>query len=99
MGPVVWIICSEIFPIKTREIGMTVTAIVNWIFTEFVIANSDVIMTKVAFGDVIIFLVYAVFCLASIFFLKMFAPETKGVSLEKIGDNLISGKKLHNLGQ
>ena len=29
----------------------------------------------------------------------IFVPETKGVSLEKIEDNLISGKKLRNLGQ
>ncbi|MDE4974114.1 MFS transporter, partial [Francisella tularensis] len=75
-GPVAWIICSEIFPIKTREIGMTVTTVVNWTFAGFVIANSYVIMTKVAFGDVISLLVYAAFCLAAIFFLKMFVPET-----------------------
>ncbi|QUE32158.1 sugar porter family MFS transporter [Francisella philomiragia] len=98
-GPVAWTLCSEIFPIKTREIGMTVTTVVNWTFAGVVIANSNVIMTKVAFGDVIIFLVYAAFCLASIFFLRMFVPETKGTSLEKIEDNLISGKKLRNLGQ
>lgn len=98
-GPVAWTLCSEIFPIKTREIGMTVTTVVNWTFAGVVIANSNVIMTKVAFGDVIIFLVYAAFCLASIFFLRMFVPETKGTSLEKIEDNLISGKKLRNLGE
>ncbi|MDE4998677.1 MFS transporter, partial [Francisella tularensis] len=80
-GHVAWIICSEIFHIKTREIGMTVTTVVNWTFAGFVISNSNVIMTKVAFGDVIIFLDYAAFCLAAIFFLKMFVPETKGVSL------------------
>ncbi|MDE4996845.1 sugar porter family MFS transporter, partial [Francisella tularensis subsp. holarctica] len=47
-----------------------------------VFANSNFIMTILAFGYVIFVLFYAAFCLAAIFFLKLFVPETKGVSLE-----------------
>ena len=46
-----------------------------------------------------IFISYAIFCMIAIVFLKLFVPKTKSVSLEKIEDNLISGKKLRNLGQ
>ncbi|APC91681.1 Arabinose-proton symporter [Francisella sp. MA067296] len=52
-----------------------------------------------AWGKPMIFVSYALFCIIAIIFLKLFVPETKGVSLEKIEDNLISGKKLRNLGQ
>jgi putative effector of murein hydrolase LrgA (UPF0299 family) len=34
-----------------------------------------------------------------IVFLFLFVPETKGVSLEKIENNLMSGKRLVNIGR
>lgn len=64
-----------------------------------VVAYSNVIMGAGAWGKPMIFVSYALFCIIAIIFLKLFVPETKGVSLEKIEDNLISGKKLRNLGQ
>lgn len=98
-GPVAWIICSEIFPQNVREFGMTITTIVNWTFVWIVVAYSNVIMDAGVWGKPMIFISYAIFCMIAIVFLKLFVPETKGVSLEKIEDNLISGKKLRNLCQ
>lgn len=98
-GPVAWTICSEIFPQKVREVGMTITTIVNWTFAGIVISKSDVIMSSGAWGKPVMFLIYAAFCLLAIIFLKKFVPETKGVSLEKIETDLISGKKLVNIGK
>ncbi|MGQ4005248.1 sugar porter family MFS transporter [Francisellaceae bacterium CB300] len=98
-GPVAWILCSEIFPQKVREIGMTITTIVNWTFVWIVVAYSNVIMGSGVWGKPMIFVSYAIFCIIAIVFLKLFVPETKGVSLEKIEDNLISGSKLRDLGQ
>ncbi|MCL4127171.1 UNVERIFIED_CONTAM: hypothetical protein GTU68_008946 [Idotea baltica] len=98
-GPVAWILCSEIFPQKVREIGMTITTIVNWTFVWIVVAYSNVIMGSGVWGKPMLFVSYAIFCIIAIVFLKLFVPETKGVSLEKIEDNLISGSKLKDLGQ
>ena len=98
-GPVAWILYSEIFPQNVREFGMTITTIVNWTFVWIVVAYSNLIMGAGVWGKPIIFISYAIFCIIAIIFLKLFVPETKGVSLEKIEDNLISGKKLRNLGQ
>ncbi|MED7788247.1 sugar porter family MFS transporter [Francisella sp. 19X1-34] len=98
-GPVAWIICSEIFPQNVREFGMTITTVVNWTFVWIVVAYSNVIMDAGAWGKPMIFVSYAIFCVIAVVFLKLFVPETKGVSLEKIEDNLISGKKLRDLGQ
>ena len=97
-GPVAWIICSEIFPQKVREIGMTVTTVVNWTFAGIVISKSNVIMSSGVWGKPIMFIIYAIFCVLAIIFLKKFVPETKGVSLEKIETDLMSGVKLRDLG-
>ncbi|QIV95931.1 SP family galactose:H+ symporter-like MFS transporter [Allofrancisella inopinata] len=98
-GPVAWTLCSEIFPQRVREVGLTVTTIVNWTFVYVVVSNSNVIMSAGEWGKPLLFIVYAGFCLLSIIFLKFFVPETKGISLEKIESNLVSGSKLRDLGK
>ena len=95
-GPVTWVLCAELFPQKGREIGMTVTTMVNWTFAGLVMANSLTFM-KVN-GNASIFFVFGGFCVLAIIFLKFFVPETKGVSLEQIEKNLESGLALRDLG-
>ncbi|WP_119342762.1 sugar porter family MFS transporter [Facilibium subflavum] len=95
-GPVAWVICAEIFPLKGREIGMTVTTMVNWTFAGLVMANALSFMK--AYGNYSIFFVFGGFCILSMVFLKFFVPETKGVSLEKIEKNLEDGVPLRQLG-
>ncbi len=95
-GPVAWVICAEIFPLKGREIGMTVTTMVNWTFAGVVMANALAFMKH--FGDASIFFVFAAFCVLAIIFLKLFVPETKNISLEHIERNLEKGVKLKHIG-
>ena len=96
VGPIVWVICSEIFPLKARDIGITITTAGNWIF-NFSIAQSFPELLHALSGPGI-FLLFTGVALLSIIFVKLFVPETKGVSLEKIEENLGKGKKLRNLG-
>lgn len=95
-GPVVWLVCSEIFPLEGREVGMTITTMVNWTFAGLVMANALTFMQD--HGNASIFYVFAGFCLLSIIFVAMFVPETKGITLEELEFNLKSGKKLRDLG-
>ncbi len=95
-GPVVWLVCSEIFPLEGREIGMTITTMVNWTFAGLVMANALSFMQ--AHGNASIFYVFAVFCLLSIVFVAMFVPETKGITLEEMEFNLKNGVPLRDLG-
>jgi SP family galactose:H+ symporter-like MFS transporter len=96
-GPVAWVVCSEVFPLKGREIGMTVTTMVNWTFAGLVMANALSFMR--AFGNASIFFVFAGFCVLAIIFLKLFVPETKNVSLEKIEKDLENNVPLRQIGQ
>lgn len=95
-GPVVWLVCSEIFPLEGREIGMTITTMVNWTFAGLVMANALTFMK--VHGNSSIFFLFAAFCVLAVVFVAMFVPETKGITLEEIEFNLKSGKKLRELG-
>ena len=95
-GPVIWVFCSEIFPLKGREIGMTITTMVNWTFASLVISNALSFMK--IYGQANLFFLFAAFCVGCLVFLKLFIPETKGVSLEKIESDLEKGIKLNKIG-
>ncbi len=95
-GPVAWLVCSEVFPLECREVGMTITTIVNWTFAGLVMGNALSFMK--AHGSASIFFVFAGFCVLSMLFLKLFVPETKGITLEDIEKKLKNGVPLKDLG-
>lgn len=95
-GPVAWIVCSEIFPLEGREVGLTITTIINWSFAGLVMGNALSFMK--AHGNASIFFVFAGFCVLSMLFLKFFVPETKGITLEHFEKQLKAGVPLRDLG-
>ena len=95
-GPVAWLVCSEIFPLEGREVGMTITTMVNWTFAGFVMANALSFMQ--AHGNASIFYVFAGFCVLAIGFVALFVPETKGITLEEMEFNLKNGVRVRDLG-
>ena len=95
-GPVVWLVCSEVFPLEGREVGMTITTMVNWTFAGLVMANALSFMS--AHGNASIFYVFAGFCALAIVFVALFVPETKGITLEELEFNLKKGVRLRDLG-
>ncbi len=95
-GPVAWLVCSEIFPLRGREVGMTVTTMVNWTFAGLLMDNALTFMET--HGHASIFFLFAFFCVLAIAFVAAFVPETRGVTLEKIEENLKAGKKMRSLG-
>ncbi len=38
---VVWLVCSEIFPLEGREVGMTIATMVNWTFAGLVMVVGE----------------------------------------------------------
>ena len=85
-GPVAWIICSEIFPLKGREIGMTITTMVNWTFAGLVMRYALSFMEN--FGKPSLFYLFSGFCILAIIFVAIFVPETKGITLEELEEKL-----------
>lgn len=96
LGPVVWLLLVEIFPLRLRGVA------VSWaVFliggTKFLVAFTalPMIQTLSAAGT---FTIYCAFCLLGLFFVAYFMPETRGATLEQIERNLRSGKKARQLG-
>lgn len=88
LGPVVWVILSEIFPIRIRGRAMAVATITLWIACYFVsqtfpMMNEHPLLVE-KFHHAFPFWLYAFFCVVTIWFVVKFVPETKGRSLEEI---------------
>jgi len=82
LGPVTWVILSEIYPLKIRSKAMTVAIFANWGFNYLVsLSFLDLINGMGAGGT---FLLYAVVTLLSLWFVYRFIPETRGKTLEEI---------------
>jgi SP family galactose:H+ symporter-like MFS transporter len=96
-GPVVWLVCSEIFPLEGREVGMTITTMVNWTFAGLLMANALTFMET--FGNASIFYLFSGFCVLAIVFVALVVPETKGITLEQMEFNLRNGVRLRHLGK
>ncbi len=95
-GPVVWLLCSEIQPLKGRDFGSTASTTTNWVGNMIVGATFLTMLEK--FGNANTFWFYAALNLAFILLTIWLVPETKHVTLEHIERNLMKGKSLRDIG-
>lgn len=95
-GPVVWLLCSEIQPLKGRDFGITVSTTTNWVANMIVGATFLTLLETL--GNANTFWIYAALNLAFILLTMAVVPETKGVTLEHIEHNLMQGKALREIG-
>jgi sugar porter (SP) family MFS transporter len=82
MGPLVWVVMAEIFPIKVRGSAMGLATLVLW-FADFIVTLTFPIISD-KFHPSTAFWIYAVMCAADLVFMWFYLPETKGKSLEEI---------------
>ncbi|MCC2626342.1 MAG: transporter [Burkholderiales bacterium] len=97
LGPIIWIICPEIFPLGGRDLGVTVTTMANWIFNA-IIGSYTLVWFK-SFGVGETFWMFGLASLLGFILVKFFTPETKDVPLEELELNLEDGIALKNLGK
>jgi len=82
LGPVFWLLISEIFPLALRGRAMSLATVANWSFNLIVSLTFLDLVSGV--GSVGTFALYAVLSLAALVFVSLMVPETKGRSLEEI---------------
>lgn len=96
-GPIMWVLCSEIQPIKGRDLGITISTLTNWISNMVVGASFLSVLN--ALGGANTFALMAALNTLFLALTFVFVPETSGASLEQIEQNLMQGKRLRDIGQ
>lgn len=85
-GAVIWVLISEIFPNRYRASGQALGSFTHWIFAALLTFSFPTMVNLLSPG-----LVFGFFCCMMILQLAwviFFVPETKGVSLEDLQDQL-----------
>lgn len=82
LGPIVWLLLSEIFPLGVRGLGMSLSTLANWVgnflVSQFFLTMVDRLGRPATFG------LYALLCVVTIVFVRAMVPETKQELLEQI---------------
>ncbi len=86
LGPVFWLLISEIFPLAVRGRGMSVASVANWGMNFVVTLVFPPLVA--ALGSASAFLVFAVLSVGAFIFTWAEVPETRGRSLEEIEGQL-----------
>jgi len=91
LGPVFWLLISEIYLLQVRGVAMSVVTLTNWAFNLLVTVSFLTLVQGLGLSWT--FWAYGLVSVAAWFFVKHFVPETKGRSLEEIETELAGGKK------
>jgi SP family galactose:H+ symporter-like MFS transporter len=84
LGPIFWLLISEIYPQRIRGMAMGVATMTNWSFNLLVALTFLVLIENL--GPSNTFFLYAVVSIGSFLFAYYLVPETKGRTLEEIAD-------------
>lgn len=82
IGPLKFVVASEIFPTKIRGKAMGISIMVMWV-ADTIMGQLTPVLLKQA-GTAVTFWVFAFFCLVAFITVYKLLPETKGKSLEEI---------------
>jgi MFS family permease len=95
LGPVFWLVLSEIYPLSIRGRAMSIGTIANW-GGNLIVAVSFLTLTRVL-GKPGTFWLYGGISIAAWLFAFFMVPETKGKTLEQIESHFRDGKSPHAL--
>ena len=95
LGPIFWLLISEIYPLKNRSVAMSAATVTNWAMNLLVAVT---FLTLVSWlGHAGTFWLYGVVAIGAWIFFYRLVPETKGKSLEQIEAHWRAGKSPRQL--
>ena len=86
LAPGVWVVLSEIFPVRIRGMAMAISTFFLWVAC-FVLTYTFPILNEVV-GASGTFWLYGIICLSGFLFIRAKLPETKGKTLEELEKEL-----------
>lgn len=81
LGPVVWVLISEMYPNEIRGRAIALTSSVLWLATFIVVLVSPYLLE---IGPVFNFVLFGTLNIAGFIFCLTYLPETKGITLEQM---------------
>ncbi len=96
LGPIPYVIMSEIFPLRVRSMGMSLAAASAW-GCNMIVTVSFLSLIELL-GQANVFWLYCAICLGGLIFSYLRVPETNNCSLEDIESNLMDGVPSRYLG-
>ena len=86
-GAVLWVFISEIFPNQVRASGQALGSFTHWIMAALIAFTFPYISETLGGGNT--FLVFSGMMVLQLLFVWRLMPETKGTSLEQIGQTVV----------
>ncbi|KAJ3065215.1 Plasma membrane low glucose sensor [Podochytrium sp. JEL0797] len=83
-GPVVWSYNAEIFPLRVRAKGASISTMTNWIWNAILAFGFPQVFAALNYEPVV-YWIFFTFCAIMFVYARFYIPETKGLSLEEIG--------------
>lgn len=90
LGPIPWILCSEIFPMRIRGRAMSVATFSIWVSCYIVAQTFPVLNNSPHVGPAVTFWIYGLCSALAFIFVFTMVPETKGRTLEEIEMRLVT---------
>lgn len=87
LGPVMWVLLSELYPLKYRGLAIGVIAFINSLISSLVQLVFPWELSNL--GNALTFFIFGCFALIGFFALLKVLPETKGKSLEELELELV----------
>lgn len=82
LGPIFWLLISEIYPLRIRGVAMGIATMSNWAFNLLVAFTFLILLNDL--GPAYTFWLYALLSVGAFAFSYRLVPETKGRELEQI---------------
>lgn len=99
MGPLGWLIITEVFPTKVRGVGSSIGSLANWGFNSLIVWTfyksingfTNLFGGNETYGTAGVFCMFATIALIGIVWGYFFLPETKGKKLDEIEEHWKNG--------
>jgi major inositol transporter-like SP family MFS transporter len=88
IGPLVWLLLAEIFPLKIRSFAMGVCVFCLWMANAGVAFGFPPVVSSIGIAPT--FFIFAGFGILALIFIATSVPETRGVTLEEFEDSFKS---------
>ncbi|WP_347159485.1 sugar porter family MFS transporter [Pontibacter chitinilyticus] len=86
-GAVIWVFISEIFPNQVRASGQALGSFTHWLLAAIIAFAFPYVAETLGGGQT--FLIFCIMMVLQLIFVWRLMPETKGTSLEQIGQKVV----------